>query len=62
MMLKGDFMKPFFTEADCDLNTTGLTADFLSGAIPTKYISLDKVNRLLSERGKVMSCRFNDLG
>lgn len=47
-------MKPFFTEADIDLNTSGLDTDFLRTVIPTKYISLDKANLLLEERGEIV--------
>lgn len=51
-------MKPFFTEADCDIS------DFLGidGLSHNGGISLAKANFLLEERGEIVSCRFNDLG
>lgn len=47
-------MKPFFTEADCD--SVG-TVHIENGMLITtgRAISLDKANRLLSERGRVVT-------
>ena len=44
----------FFKEGDEDINLTGLSSEFLKTVIVKKYISFDKANRLLRERGKVV--------
>jgi len=44
----------FFKEGDEDINLSGLSSEFLKTVIVKKYISLDKANRLLRERGRVV--------
>lgn len=44
----------FFKESDADLDVKNVSAEFLRTALPTKYISPDKANRLIKERGKVV--------
>jgi hypothetical protein len=47
-------MKSFFDDADVELDTANLTAEFLRCCLKTKYISIEKANRLLEERGTIV--------
>lgn len=58
-------MKPFFSESDCDrisYEYSNIVHKQQAERIQVPCFSLDTANRLISERAKVVSCRYNDLG